>query len=139
MVDVGPCSGLIGGDAFGRFFIDGLGEGDDEAIGLGVHFVHFEGCFTSPADAFEGEGFSATCGPTAVGATDEEGGVFTHASRDDAGAEVFEIFPNGTLVEAFDFLEVHALDLGVGLFSDEDLALEGAEFPFGGVVDDGSG
>jgi len=65
--------------------------------------VHFEGGFASPADALEGEGFSSTGGPASVGATDEEGGVFSHAGGDDAGAEVFEVFPNGALVEAFDF------------------------------------
>lgn len=111
LVDVGPCFGLVGLEVFGGSGIEGLGEGDDEAVRLGVHFVHFEGGLTRPADAFKVEVLSATSSPSAIGATDEEGGVFADAGGDGAAAEVFQEFPHGALIESFDFFEVNALYL----------------------------
>ena len=129
LVDVGPGGCFVGGGIFGGGFIDGFGEGDGEAIGLGVHFVHFERRLARPANALKGEVLASTGGPAAVGSSDEEGGVLTHAGGDNSATEVFEEFPNGTLIEAFDFFHIDALDLGVGLLADETWFWKGPNFP----------
>ena len=139
LVDVGPGTGFVGADFLGARAIDGLGKGDDKAVGLGVHFVHFKRRLAGPADSLKGEVLSTSGGPSAVGASDEKGRVFAHAGRDDAAAEVFEEFPNSALIEAVNFFKIDALNLRVGLFADEDLSLEGTELSFGRIIDHGGG
>lgn len=139
LVNVGPSGGLVRGEVKGGSGINGLGERDHKAVGLGAHFVHFERGDAGPADAFESEGFPAASRPATIGPADKKGGVFAHTSGDDATAKSFEKPPSGALVEAIDFFKVDALDFGVGLFADEDLLGEWAKLSVGIFRDHGGG
>jgi hypothetical protein len=68
----------------GGIRIYGLGEGNEEAVIFGGHFLDLEGCLAGPGEAFQPFTLGTDTAPAAVGFTGPEGGVLTPGEADDA-------------------------------------------------------
>jgi hypothetical protein len=119
--------------------IDGLGEGEFEAVGLRAHLMHFEGRFAGPLAFFEAEGLAAASAPAAITAADEDAAFFIHAPADEAAGEAAAEGEDDALFDAVDGFQEDAAEIAVALIGDEELLRERAEFAAAGVADDGGG
>lgn len=119
-------------------FFDGrFGKGDLEA-GFGeAEVFDLEGDgFSIPGNPLESEGGGSDTAPSATGLPDPKGAAGAEGEPDAAGLEVLDEIDDGALVNAVDFLESDAEDVGAGLVAHEHIAFEGAEFALG-EIDDG--
>ncbi len=119
--------------------IDGLGEGELEAVRFCVHLMNFEGNFAGPLDSFESKRMSAFGSPPAVGSSDEELSIGSHAGSDWAGFETFKEREYDALFDSVDGFQINAGHIGVALVRNEYLFLKGAKLSFTLVADDCGG
>ena len=135
VVNVGVGGDAVGVDLRGRLFVDGLGEGDEEAVLLDVDLFNLEGHDAIPVDALEGKWGRPAHRPLA--ARGEASGDQLSLGRKlhvhDPGGQPFAEGITRALPHAVDLLGRRAHDQAETVVAKEKLVVEGTEFAAGFV------